>query len=160
MRPLMYLAVLEALSEGGQPEFMPVDAYGRLHVGGDFLERIADAVEDTAAATVQGNVGYSPSNADHHTTLASQTAQAVGDGAIGDYLLHAIITPLTTSPGKVWLKDGTAGTDKVIFAGGASSVTGLAPIIVPLNWTALASGGWRCTTDANVNVHFSGQFIA
>lgn len=156
MRPLMYLAVLEALSEGGQPEFMPVDTYGRLMVGGDFLERIADAVEDTAAATVQGNVGYDPSNDDYEVVGASDTDEPIGDSAPGDYLLHCKITPLSLSPGDVMLKDGA--TEIPLFDGGASSLTSKAPIQLMLNMTAVT--GFTVTTGADVSVLFVGQFLA
>jgi|KBSMisStandDraft_5_1062788.scaffolds.fasta_scaffold41634_3 hypothetical protein len=64
-------------------------------------------------------------------------------GASGDFLSSVIITPTTTSPGSVGIKDGT-NTAITIFAGGASSVSNLVPFAIPIGATATGgTGGWQ-----------------
>lgn len=93
---------------------------------------------------------------DYETVAASQTAQALGaTGALGDYLSGVLIIPLTTSPGVVTLLDNA--TSIPIFVGGATSVSNLAPIWVPLGITSV-SGAWKVTTGANVQAIAVGKF--
>ncbi len=93
----------------------------------------------------------------YETVAASQTAQILGaTGNTNDHLAGVLIIPETTSPGAVAILDGA--TSITIFAGGASSVPGLAPIPVPLGLDAVNAGGWRITTGANVHVIAVGKF--
>lgn len=92
----------------------------------------------------------------YETVAASQTAQVLGPtGAVGDYLKRLIIIPATTSPGNVLLLDNA--TSITIFAGGASSVTELKPIVVELDMFSV-SGAWKLTTGANVSAIGVGVF--
>lgn len=92
----------------------------------------------------------------YETVAASQTAQALGAaGAKGDYLAQIVIIPATTSPGAVSILDDA--TSISVFAGGASSVTELKPIVVTLGLTS-KNGAWKITTGANVSVIACGQF--
>lgn len=92
----------------------------------------------------------------YETVAASQTAQVLGStGAIGDYLSHVVISPATTSPGNVIVYDDS--TAIYTFAGGASSVTGLNPFIVPLGVKSV-NGAFKVTTGTNVAVTATGSF--
>lgn len=92
----------------------------------------------------------------YETVAASQTAQVLGPtGAVGDYLKRLIIIPATTSPGNVLLLDNA--TSITIFAGGASSVTELKPIVVELDMFSV-SGAWKLTTGASVSAIGVGVF--
>jgi hypothetical protein len=88
---------------------------------------------------------------------ASQAAATFGPttGAAGDYLSHLLVIPGTTSPGAVSLKDGS-GTDRTLFAGGASSVSNLAPFVIPVKAVSQL-GAWQITTGANVTVYAFGR---
>lgn len=91
-----------------------------------------------------------------YTVAAGQTAAPLGaEGAAGDYISHVVIIPATTSPGAVAILDDD--TSYTIFAGGASSVSNLAPITVPLGWVS-QDGGWSVTTGTNVSVRVAGRF--
>lgn len=96
---------------------------------------------------------------DYETVAASQTDQVLGaTGATGDKLTGVLITPATTSPGAVSIKDG-AGSAITIFVGGASSVSNLVPFFVPLgNGIVSLAGAWKVTTGANVTVIGVGKF--
>lgn len=97
-----------------------------------------------------------PVHGGYETVAASQTAQVLGNtGAAGDWLERLIITPANTSPGAVAVLDG--GTSITLFAGGATSVADLAPIVVPFGM-ASASGPWKITTGADVSVIAVGKF--
>lgn len=92
----------------------------------------------------------------YETVAASQTAQALGAaGARGDFISHLVIIPASTSPGSVALLDDSASI--TVFAGGASSLTELKPIHVPLGLTS-KNGAWKITTGANVAVIACGRF--
>lgn len=88
------------------------------------------------------------------TVAASQTARILGAGLTGGYISHLVIVPETTSPGAVTLLDGANGN--IVFTGGASSVTSLAPFIVVI--AAYAQGQWKMTTGTNVHVLAVGRF--
>lgn len=93
----------------------------------------------------------------YESVAASQTDQALGaTGAIGDFLAGVLITPATTSPGAVSIKDG-AGSSITIFTGGASSVADLKPFFVPFGANSTA-GAWKVTTGANVSAIGIGKF--
>lgn len=92
----------------------------------------------------------------YEDVAASQTAQVLGtNGARGDHLSHLVIFPATTSPGAVTLLDGDAS--KIIFPGGASSVSNLVPFTVYLD-NRSRHGPWKVTTGANVSVRAVGDF--
>lgn len=121
---------------------------------------------NAGAAVVKGGVGVVNGGSIWNTIAASQTAQVLsatqagGTGAVGDYISHCVIYPASTSPGVVTVFDGTntATNDVVAFAGGASSVSNLAPIAVPVGAVSVNSGGWKVTTGANVSVACYGKF--
>lgn len=105
------------------------------------------------------NTSIGAANA-YETVAASQTGQSLGaTGATGDYLSHCVIYPVTTSPGVVTVFDNTnaAGSNAIAFAGGATSVSNLAPIAVPVGAISTA-GAWKVTTGANVIVTCYGRF--
>ena len=96
----------------------------------------------------------------YETVAASQTGQILGGaGAIGDYLSHCVIYPQTTTPGVVTVFDDTTGASAnvIAFPGGASSVSNLAPIPIPVGAVSV-TGEWRVTTGANVIVTCYGKF--
>jgi hypothetical protein len=91
---------------------------------------------------------------------ASASAQILGaTGAVGDFLSHVTITPETTSPGAVSITDGN-GTARVIFTGGASSVSNLVPFTVAIGAACVNSTtpGWKITTGADVHCIGFGNF--
>jgi hypothetical protein len=93
----------------------------------------------------------------YEAVAASQTDQVMGaSGATGDYLQGLLIVPATTSPGAVQIKDGS-GSAITVFTGGASSVSNLVPIYIPLAMTS-GSGAWKITTGANVSAIGTGKF--
>ncbi|WP_316184715.1 hypothetical protein [Bradyrhizobium sp. SZCCHNRI1003] len=95
--------------------------------------------------------------AGYEAVAAGQTDQVMGtNGAVGDTLLGFLISPATTSPGAVSVKDGS-GTGITIFTGGASSVADLKPFFVTLGMRS-AAGPWKVTTGANVSAIAIGNF--
>jgi len=100
---------------------------------------------------------FIPSRANSYETVAaSQTGQVLGGvGARGDYISHVLVVPASTSPGAVTLIDNA--TSITIFAGGASSLTNLAPFPIPLDLFS-RSGAFSITTGANVSVIAVGTF--
>ena len=91
------------------------------------------------------------------TIAAVQNDQILGTtGAVGDYLASLLVTPETTSPGEVAIRDG-AGAKYILFAGGASSVSSLAPFAIPIGEFSQA-GAWQVTTGASVHVRATGRF--
>jgi hypothetical protein len=107
-------------------------------------------------ATTQLNTLVKPLAGHYEPVAASQTDQMMGaTGAAGDYLAAVIIIPTTTSPGAVSIEDGSTNT--VIFDGGASSVSNLAPIRLDLGIYSV-SGGWEITTGSNVRAIGIGSF--
>jgi hypothetical protein len=92
----------------------------------------------------------------YETVAASQTAQVMGgDGSAGDLIVGILVIPASTSPGSVTLIDGA--TSITVFAGGTSSLTGLAPFPIPLGIKAV-QGPWKITTGANVSLIVVGEF--
>lgn len=92
----------------------------------------------------------------YETIDASQTAQVLGgNGGKGDYIDSMIIIPATTSPGAVALLDDATSIN--ILPGGATSVTELKPIHVPLQMYS-KNGAWKVTTGANVSAIAIGLF--
>lgn len=95
----------------------------------------------------------------YETVAASQTDQMLGGaGAIGDRLVGLLVIPATTSPGAISIEDGSTNT--TVFAGGATSVPGLAPFYIAFGPSGIYSvnGGWEITTGANVSLIAFGNF--
>ena len=104
-------------------------------------------------------MGVFAAGREYEFVAASSADQPLGAaGAVGDTLDSLIIVPLTTSPGEVKIKDGTAGTYRTIFLGGATSVGDLKPFEIGLSLKSLAAGGWIINTGANVQVFAAGDF--
>lgn len=111
------------------------------------------ASDQAAVAVKNGASSYKP-------VAASQTATTLGaTGAIGDYLSHCIIYPTSTSPGVVTVFDSTntAANSAILFVGGATSTSNLAPIPVPVGAVSV-NGAWKVTTGANISVVCVGKF--
>ena len=94
---------------------------------------------------------------EYEDVAASQSDQVVGAGGTGagQHLSHLIVFPATTSPGAVTLTDGS--TAKVVFAGGANSVSNLVPFTIFMGCDS-QNGAWKVTTGANVSVRAVGDF--
>jgi hypothetical protein len=101
-----------------------------------------------------------PYATNYETIAASQTAQVMGNnGATGDYLSHCVIYPTSTSPGVVTVFDNTntAANNVIAFAGGASSLSNLGPIAIPVGAFSV-NGPWKVTTGSGVVVTCYGKF--
>lgn len=110
-----------------------------------------------AVTGLDSDVGNDPrAPSQYETVAASQTAQALGPtGGAGDFIEALIIVPASVSPGVVTLLDNAISIN--ILPGGASSLTELKPIYVPLGLISV-SGAWKVTTGANVSVIAIGRF--
>jgi hypothetical protein len=92
----------------------------------------------------------------YETVAASQTDQVLGPtGASGDYLAYLTVIPASVSPGAISIKDGS--TSITLFAGGASSLSGLQPFTIIIGAYSV-SGAWSVTTGASVSVFAVGAF--
>jgi hypothetical protein len=121
------------------------------------LSAIVDAIEAGGGGGGGGDVTITDSDlSEYETVAASQTDQAMGTGATGDYLAGVLIVPATTSPGAVSIKDGS-GTPITIFTGGATSVSNLVPFFVPFGIKS-TGGAWKLTTGAAVSAIGVGAF--
>lgn len=108
------------------------------------LARMLDVLQTAGIAVAQPNGEY-------EAVAASQTNQTFGaTGGLGDYLSHLIVTPTTLSPGVVQIKDGS-DTAITLFAGGASSLTSLAPFTLRVEAYS-RTGAWQITTGAGLSV--------
>lgn len=98
-----------------------------------------------------------PSGRNYETVAASQTAQAMGaTGATGDVFDGLWVVPASTSPGVVTILDNATSIN--VFAGGATSLSNLAPFWINLNSIASVSGAWKVTTGASISVIGVGKF--
>lgn len=88
---------------------------------------------------------------------ASATTKLGSVGAIGDQLGKLVIVPGTTSPGSVQIQDG-GGTAVTVFAGGATSVADLSPIVIDFGGIRATGAGWNIITGANVTALGTGIF--
>lgn len=120
-----------------------------------------DQATNAGAALVKGGVGVVNGGSRYQAVAASATATVLqsSTGATGDYLSHCVIYPQSTSPGVVTVFDGSnsAGNSAILFAGGATSVSNLAPIPVPVGAIS-RNGAWEVTTGTNVSVVCYGSF--
>jgi hypothetical protein len=114
---------------------------------------VAIASNQSSIPTINGGSNY-------ETIAASQTGQAMGaSGATGDYLSHCVIYPTSTSPGVLTVFDSTSSTanNVITFAGGASSLSNLSPVVIPVGAISL-NGAWKVTTGANMLAICYGKF--
>lgn len=88
-----------------------------------------------------------PSTSSTTTTLGTT-------GAVGDFLSTLLVTPLTTSPGSISIKDGS-DTAILVFAGGATSVSNLVPFSINVG-AASRTGAWQVVTGSGGNVQALG----
>lgn len=112
-------------------------------------------VDQTTMGTTNG---VAPAGVGYETVAASATAQVLGgSGAVGDYLSHCVIYPVTTAAGAVTVFDNTnaAATNVITFATG--TLSNLAPIPIPVGAISTA-GAWKVTTGTNVTVTCYGKF--
>jgi hypothetical protein len=120
-----------------------------------------DQATNAGAALVKGGVGVVNGGSFRQEVDASATATVLqqSTGAAGDYLSHCVIFPATTTPGVVQVFDNTnaGGNYAINFPGGASSVSNLAPIPIPIGAVSVA-GAWKVTTTTNVSVVCYGRF--
>lgn len=120
-----------------------------------------DQATNAGAALVKGGVGVVNGGSRYQAVAASATATVLqsSTGATGDYLSHCVIYPQSTSPGVVTVFDGSnsAANSAILFAGGATSVSNLAPIPVPVGAIS-RNGAWEVTTGTNVSVVCYGSF--
>ena len=132
-------------------------------IGGVYYQRIkptfglADALPTDVSLTNPFPV-TAADRGEYEWCNVSATTVLGATGAAGDYLEHVLIVPGTTSPGPVQIRDGTAGTPRTIFTGGANSVSNLASIDVNIGAVATAAGGWAIITGANVTAIGFGNF--
>lgn len=99
-----------------------------------------------------------PHQGHYETVAASQANQPLGaTGAAGDWLEKLLVVPTSVSPGAITIRDGAEGTAMTVFAGGASSLSNLAPVKVDLGVKSDA-GAWMVTTGANMSVIAIGDF--
>lgn len=120
-----------------------------------------DQATNAGAALAKGGVGVVNGGSFYQTVAASATATVLqsSTGAIGDYLSHCVLYPTSTSPGVVTVFDNAnaAATNVILFAGGSSSLSNLAPIAVPVGAVSTA-GAWKVTTGASISVACYGKF--
>lgn len=134
---------------------------GATGAGSPRVTQAIDQATNAGAALVKGGVGVVNGGSTYQAVAASSTATVLqtSTGAIGDYLSHCVIYPATTSPGVVTVFDNTnaAAGSAILFAGGASSVSNLAPIPIPVGAVSIA-GAWKATTGLNVSIVCYGRF--
>lgn len=100
------------------------------------------------------SLSTTPAGMQYETVAASQTAQVFGGaGAIGDYMSHVIIQPLTTAAGTCTVLDNAT----VIFTFTTGTLSDLRPIVVPFGCFSV-SGAFKGTTGANVTMIGVGNF--
>lgn len=120
-----------------------------------------DQATNAGAALVKGGVGVVNGGSFYQAVAASQTATVLqaSTGATGDYLSHCVLYPTSTSPGVVTVFDNTnaAGTSAILFPGGSTSLSNLAPISIPVGAVSTA-GAWKVTTGSAISVVCYGKF--
>lgn len=120
-----------------------------------------DQATNAGAALVKGGVGVVNGGSFYQAVAASQTATVLqsSTGATGDYLSHCVLYPTSTSPGVVTVFDNTnaAAGSAILFPGGATSLSNLAPISIPIGAVSTA-GAWKVTTGASISVVCYGKF--
>lgn len=120
-----------------------------------------DQATNAGAALVKGGVGVVNGGSTYQAVAASQTATVlqISTGATGDYLSHCVLYPTSTSPGVVTVFDNTnaAAGSAILFPGGATSLSNLAPISIPVGALSTA-GAWKVTTGASISVVCYGKF--
>jgi hypothetical protein len=117
----------------------------------------AAAAIDASPVTITGNVGYQGTNS-RYVRVANNSTNVnvqISSGAVGDFISHLKITPLSMNPGSITLWDNTAPL--TIFVGGINSVPSL------IGWTDFCNmrstnGKWKLTVGANLTVIVVGDF--
>ncbi len=136
-----------------------VSGTGAQAAGSPRVTVATDQATNAGAALVKGGVGVVNGGSTYQHVAASQTAAVLqtSTGAIGDYLSHCVIYPVTTAAGSVTVFDNTnaAGTNVIEFATG--TLSNLAPIAIPVGAVS-TSGAWKVTTGANETVVCYGKF--
>lgn len=134
---------------------------GATGTGAQRVTVATDQATNAGAALVKGGVGVVNGGNFYQAVAASATATVLqsSTGAAGDYLSHCVLYPTSTSPGVVTVFDNTnaAGTSAILFPGGASSLSNLAPIPIPVGAISV-SGAWKVTTGASISVVCYGKF--
>lgn len=131
---------------------------------GTGAQRVAvgtDTATIAGSAPVKGGVPVVNGGSFYQAVAASQTATTLqsSTGATGDYLSHCDVYPTSTSPGVVTVFDSTntAANSAILFAGGATSLSNLAPFAIPVGAVSV-NGAWKVTTGASVSVVCYGKF--
>lgn len=90
---------------------------------------------------------------------ATATVLQTSTGAIGDYLSHCVLYPTAVTTGVVTVFDNTntAATSAILFPGGTSALSNLAPISIPVGAISTA-GAWKVTTGTAISVVCYGKF--
>jgi len=130
------------------------------------MPTISGGVSTTAVATTGGTILPMPvSNVgvgQYCTVATGQTTALLGSannatgGAKGDFMGFVTVTPTSTSPGAVAIKDGS-NTAVTMFAGGATSLSNLTPFTFYVNAFSL-QGAWQITTGTLLSVLVQGAF--
>lgn len=113
------------------------------------------AVLDDIAAKLATMIAIGEDGVD--VAAASGTPQPLGGApAAGDRMIGILVKPTTTAAlGAISIRDGVAGGDVVIFAGG--DIPSIIPFFIP--WSAVAANdGWHLTTGAGASVRAQGNF--
>lgn len=122
---------------------------------------VSPVLTNAGAAVVKGGTAVVNGGSFYQAVAASQTATVLqsSTGAIGDYLSHCVLYPTSTSPGVVTVFDNTnaAAGSAILFPGGATSLSNLAPISIPVGAVSTA-GAWKVTTGASISVVCYGKF--
>lgn len=131
---------------------------------GTGAQRVAvgtDTATIAGSAPVKGGVPVVNGGSFYQSVAASQTATTLqsSTGATGDYLSHCDVYPTSTSPGVVTVFDNTntAANSTILFPGGATSLSNLAPFAIPVGAVSV-NGAWKVTTGASVSVVCYGKF--
>ncbi len=130
----------------GQDATVQTDAQGRLLVSG--------LPVSAGSKAASGSLSVVSAGLEYETVAAAQTAQVLGaTGAIGDFLSHVILQPVTTAAATTTILDNAT----VIYTYTGGTLSDLRPIIVPLNLFSV-SGAWKITTGANMTAIGIGDF--
>jgi hypothetical protein len=141
----------------------PVVNFGYVYNGSTW-DRMRSTGSDgglVVGGSAKGGLAVVNGGSFYEAVAASQTATVLqsSTGAAGDYLSHCVIYPASTSPGVVTVFDSTntAANSAILFAGGSTSLSNLAPIPIPVGAVSV-NGAWKVTTGPNVSVVCYGKF--
>lgn len=114
--------------------------------------------ETAPPGTVVPDEAVAPIMVRKQVVAPSATNTRIGPAAAGSWVGMIVLVPVTTSPGAVTMKDGSAGTDVTIFAGGSNSVLDLSPRGAPPFGYGSETTGIFITTGANVRAFVYGNW--